>query len=204
MSRYTGPKGRLVRRFGVDIFGTPKMNALLEKRPNAPGMHGADTHGKSSEYKKQLLEKQKMRFMYGLTEKQLRNCYLRASTKKEATGIAMLKMVESRADNVIYRSGFAKTRAQGRQMISHGVWKLNGRRINVPSIQVCEGDMLEVRERLKASPMFAPVKEDKDFGSSRWLKSDQKALKVEVAALPQPEDLDQLIDTQLIVEYYSK
>lgn len=204
MSRYTGPKGRLVRRFGVDIFGTPKMTALLEKRPQGPGMHGGNRQGKASEYKKQLLEKQKMRMMYGLTEKQLRNYYLKASTKKEATGVALLKMVEARLDNVVYRAGFAKTRAQARQMVNHGLWSLNGRRVTIASIQVRENDVIEVREKSKSSPLFAAIKEDKDFGSARWLKSEQKGLKTEVIALPEQEDLDQLVDTQLIVEYYSK
>lgn len=204
MSRYTGPKGRLVRRFGVDIFGTAKMTKLLEKRPNAPGMHGANRQAKASEYKKQLLEKQKMRLMYGLTEKQLRNLYLKAITKKEATGTVLMKMVESRLDNVIYRAGFAKTRAQARQMVNHGIWTLNGRRVTIASILVREGDMIEVRKKLQASPLFTAVKEEKDFEHARWLKSDQKALKTEVASLPEAEDLDKMIDTQLIVEYYSK
>lgn len=204
MSRYTGPKGRLVRRFGVDIFGTAKMTALLEKRPQGPGMHGGNRQGKASEYKKQLLEKQKMRMMYGLTEKQLRNYYLKATTKKEATGVALQKMLESRLDNVVYRAGFASTRAQARQMVNHGMWTLNGRRVSIPSIQVTEGDMIEVREKSKSSPLFTAVKEDKDFGSARWLKSEQKGLKIEVSSLPEQEDLDKIVDTQLIVEYYSK
>ena len=204
MSRYTGPRGRLVRRFGVDIFGTPKMTKLLEKRPHGPGMHGAARAGKASEYKKQLLEKQKLRLMYGLTEKQLRNYYLKAASRKGATGIELMKMVEKRIDNVVYRGGFAKTRAQARQMVSHGSFTLNGTRITVPSIQVRENDVIEVRPRLKESPLFMAVKEDKEFDHARWLKSDQKALKTEVASLPEDGDLDQLIETQLIVEYYSK
>ncbi|QQR55540.1 30S ribosomal protein S4 [Candidatus Peregrinibacteria bacterium] len=204
MSRYTGPKGRLVRRFGVDIFGTAKMTALLEKRPQGPGMHGGNRQGKASEYKKQLLEKQKMRLMYGLTEKQLRNYYLKATTKKEATGVALQKMLESRLDNVVYRAGFAKTRAQARQMVNHGMWTLNGRRVSIPSMQVHENDVIEVREKSKTSPLFTAVKEDKDFGSARWLKAEQKGLKIEVSSLPEQEDLDKIIDTQLIVEFYSK
>lgn len=204
MSRYTGPRGRLVRRFGVDIFGTAKMAKLLEKRPHGPGMHGAARAGKASEYKKQLLEKQKLRLMYGLTEKQLRNYYLKAASRKGATGTELMKMVEKRIDNVVYRSGFAKTRAQARQMVSHGSFTLNGTRVTVPSIQVRENDVIEVRPRLKESPLFMAVKEDKDFDHARWLKSDQKALKTEVASLPEDNDLDQLIETQLIVEYYSK
>ncbi len=180
------------------------MTKLLEKRPQGPGMHGANRQAKASEYKKQLLEKQKMRFMYGLTEKQLRNLYLKAATKKEATGVVLMKMVEGRLDNVIYRAGFAKTRAQARQMVNHGSWTLNGSRVTIASIQVREGDIIEVRTKLKTSPLFAAVKEEKDFEFARWLKSDQKALKTEVASLPTAEDLDQMIDTQLIVEYYSK
>lgn len=204
MSRYTGPKGRLVRRFGVDIFASPKLSKLLEKRPHGPGMHGANRTGKASEYKKQLLEKQKLRFMYGLTEKQLRNYYLKASRTKGATGLEIMKMIERRLDNVIYRAGFAKTRSQARQMINHGNFTMNNRRVSIPSIQVREGDKIEVRERLKASTLYTIVKEEKEFDHARWLKSDQHGLKTEVAALPEETDLDQLIDTQLIVEYYSK
>ena len=204
MSRYTGPKGRLVRRFGVDIFGTAKMTKLLEKRPNAPGMHGASRTGKASEYKKQLLEKQKLRLMYGLTERQLRNYYLKAASQKGATGTEMLKMIERRLDNAVYRSGFAKTRFQARQMVNHGHFTLNGKRVTIPSIQVREGDAIEVRNRLKESPLYTLVKEDKAFDHARWLKADQKMLKTEVSTLPEDNDLDQLIETQLIVEYYSK
>jgi len=180
------------------------MAALLEKRPQGPGMHGGSRQAKASEYKKQLLEKQKLRMMYGLTEKQLRNYYLKAMTKKESTGVALMKMIESRLDNVVYRAGFAKTRAQARQMVNHGLWSMNGRRVTIPSIAVREGDKIEVREKMKASPLFAVVKEEKEFDHARWLKSEQKALKTEVASLPEGEDLDQLIDTQLVVEYYSK
>lgn len=204
MSRYTGPKGRLVRRFGVDIFGTTKMTKLLEKRPHGPGMHGASRAGKASEFKKQLLEKQKLRMMYGLTEKQLRNYYLKASSRSGATGTEIMKMIEKRLDNVIYRSGFAKTRAQARQMVNHGIFTLNKTRVSIPSIQVREADIIEVRERLKESPLFISVIEDKDFDHARWIKSDQKLLKAEIASLPEENDLDQLIETQLIVEYYSK
>ncbi len=204
MSRYTGPKGRLVRRFGADIFGTSKMTNLLEKRPHAPGMHGANRQGKPSEYKKQLLEKQKLRFAYGLTERQLRNYYKKATMKQEATGVALLKLVELRLDNAVFRAGFASTRAQARQMVAHGTWLLNGQRVTIPSIQVREGDKVEVRTKLKTSPLFATVKDDKDFESARWIRSEQKELKFEVVALPETEDLDQLIDTQMIVEFYSK
>jgi small subunit ribosomal protein S4 len=129
---------------------------------------------------------------------------LKAAASKGATGSDMMKMIERRMDNVVYRGGLAKTRAQARQMVSHGLFTLNGTRVTVPSIQVRENDVIEVRPRLKESPLFMAVKEEKDFDHARWLKSDQKALKTEVAALPEETDLDQLIETQLIVEYYSK
>lgn len=204
MSRYTGPKGRLVRRFKTNIFGTTKFDKLLEKRPQGPGMHGHARGRKDSEYKKQLLEKQKLRFMYGITERQLRNYYKKAASKQESTGIALLKLLERRLDNAVYRAGFAKTRSQARQMVNHGLFTLNGRRVSIPSIQIREGDVFEVREKSKASPLFASVKEAKDFDHARWLKSDQKALKAEIAALPEEGDLDKLIETHLIIEFYSK
>lgn len=204
MSRYTGAKARLVRRFGTNIFGTEKYSKILERRPHAPGMHGQARGGKASEYKKQLLEKQKLRFMYGITERQLRNYYQKAASKEEATGVALLKLLERRLDNAVYRAGFAKTRAQARQMVSHGLFTLNGRRVSIPSIQVREGDVIAVRDKSKASNLFTSVLEDKDFDHARWLKSEQKALKSEVAALPEEDDLDKLIETHLIVEFYSK
>lgn len=204
MSRYTGAKGRLVRRFGVNIFGNEKMDKLLSRRPHPPGVHGQGRRGKMSEYKKQLLEKQKLRFMFGLTERQLRNYYLKAAAKTEATGTALMKMLERRLDNVVYRSGLAKTRSQARQMVNHGLFMLNGRRVSIPSIQIREGDTVEVRVKSQSSPLFLAVKEEKDFDHARWIKVDRKALKFEVASLPEEDDLDQLIQTSLIIEFYSK
>jgi small subunit ribosomal protein S4 len=204
MSRYTGPKARLVRRLGVNIFESDKYAKILEKRPTAPGMHGASRTGKASEYKKQLLEKQKLRFMFGVTEKQLGNYYKKASASEEATDIALMKLMERRLDNAVFKAGFAKTRAQARQMVSHGVFMLNGKRVDVPSIQVNVGDKMEVREKMKSSPLFNEVKEEKDFDHARWLKSEQKGLKFEVVALPEADDLDKLIEAYLIVEFYSK
>lgn len=204
MSRYTGPKGRHVRRFGVNIYGNTKFDALLDRRPNAPGMHGASRLGKASEYKKQLMEKQKLRFMYGLTEKQLQNLYAKANAKKEPTGLALLKMLEARLDNVIFRAGFAQTRAQARQMVNHGLFTMNGRRVTIASIQVREGDKIEVREKSKKSALFNEIKESKGDDAARWLKTEPKNLSFEVAALPQEEDLDKLIQMNLIIEFYSK
>lgn len=204
MSRYTNAKGRLVRRFKVNIFGQDKFDRLLEKRPNSPGMHGSARKGKPSEYKKQLTEKQKLRFMFGITERQLRNTYQKAASKQGATGKELMKLLERRLDNVIYRAGFAKTRSQGRQMVSHGLFTLNGRRVTIPSIEVREGDVIEVREKTQNSPLFGAVKEDKKLDPARWIKMDQKKLRAEISALPEEDDLERLIETQLIVEFYSK
>ena len=204
MSRYTKAKGRLVRRFKVNLFGQDKFDRLLERRPNAPGMHGSARHGKPSEYKKQLVEKQKLRFMFGLTERQLRNTYQKAVAMKGATGLEFLKLLERRLDNMIYRSGLAKTRSQARQMVSHGLFMMNGRRVTVPSIQVREKDVLEVREKSKSSPVFNEAKEDKKLESARWIQLDIKKLRAEVVALPEEDDLERIVDSQLIVEFYSK
>jgi small subunit ribosomal protein S4 len=205
MSRYTGPKGRLVRRFGVNIFGSSKLDKLLERRPHGPGQHGnARRRGKDSEYKRQLVEKQKLRFMYGLTERQLRNVYKRAAANQEPTGVALLKYLERRLDNVIYRAGFASTRAQARQMVSHGLLMLNGRRVNIPSIQVRAEDKIQVREKSIDSPLFAEIKIAKDLSPSRWIKISQKDLSIQVSDLPTEDDLEKLIQTNLIIEFYSK
>lgn len=205
MSRYTGAKARLVRRFQSNIFGSAKYDKILERRPNGPGMHGnARRRGKDSEYKKQLVEKQKLRFMYGITERQLRNTYQKAASKAGNTGEELLKLLERRLDNVIYRAGLAETRAQARQMASHGHFMLNGRRVSIPSILVRSGDVIEVREKLQASPLFAEVKAGKDHESARWLKVSPKSLRAEVSELPEADDLDKLIETHLIVEFYSK
>lgn len=204
MSRYTGPKARLVRRLGVNIFDSDKFAKILERRPTVPGIHGASRTGKPSEYKKQLTEKQKLRFMFGITEKQLSNYYKKASASEEATDVALMKLLERRLDNAVFKAGFAKTRAQARQMVGHGMFMLNGKRVDVPSIQVNIGDKIEAREKIKTSPLFNEVKEEKDFDHARWLQSEQKALKFEVVALPEADDLDKLIEAYLIVEFYSK
>lgn len=204
MARYTGPKGRLVRRFGVNIFDAPKYDKLLERRPNSPGIHGAGRRRKPSEYKKQLLEKQKLRFMYGINEKHMRNYYKKAAASQDATGTALLILLERRLDNAVYRAGLAKTRPQARQLVSHGLITLNGRRVDIPSIMVREGDVIEVREKSKASKLFDDVREAKDNETPRWVQFDKKALKATVSALPTEGDLDQLIATNLIVEFYSK
>jgi small subunit ribosomal protein S4 len=202
MSKYTGPKYRLCRREGINLFGNEKFD--LKKKNYAPGMHGPKgSFSKPSEYARQLREKQKLRRMYGVTEKQLFNYYKKASAKKEITGNALLKILETRLDSIIYRSGFAKSRPQARQMVNHGTFKVNGVRVNIPSYQVKVGDKFEVRERLKKSPLFIGMEKQK-FAPAKWLKIDAAKLTGEVVRLLDAEDLEKAVQTSLVVEYYSK
>jgi small subunit ribosomal protein S4 len=204
MSRYRGAVVRLSRRLGVMLFtnGKSKQKAF-EKKGYKPGEHGQKRFGQLSEYNKQLREKQKARFMYGISEKQSRKYYTMASKSKEITGIKYMQLLEQRLDNVIYQSGIANTRPQARQMVSHGLIDLNNRKVKTPSIQVKVGDKFAVRENRKGSKLFDEAKESK-FKTPKWLKANTKSLDGEVISMPDKDDIDKLIENQLITEYYSK
>lgn len=202
MSRYTGPKCRQCRREGISLCGSEK--CALIKKNYAPGQHGQKkSFSKPSEYARQLREKQKLRHMYGVSERQLRNYYTKASKKREVTGNALLKELEARLDNVIYRSGFAKTRPQARQMVNHGHFRINGVRMNVPSYQVKAGDKFELVERVKGSNLYSELDKGK-FAPPAWLKVDLKQRGGEVTRQLEDEDLDKVVQTHLVVEFYSK
>ena len=167
-------------------------------------MHGPKgSVSKPSEYARQLREKQKLKRIYGVTERQLSNYFIEASKAKEITGNALLKLLENRLDNIIYRSGFAKTRAQGRQMVNHGGFKVNGKKVSIPSFQVSVGDKFEVIDRLKKSKLFAELDKQK-YAPAKWLNVDYTKLNGEVARPLEQEDLDKVVQTSLVVEYYSK
>jgi small subunit ribosomal protein S4 len=169
-----------------------------------PGMHGQKgSISKPSEYAKQLREKQKLKRLFGITERQLSNYFEEASKKKEITGHALLKLLETRLDNVIYRAGFAHTRAQARQMVNHGLMKLNGRMVNIPSHQVKVNDKFEVKEQMKKSKLFADLEKQK-FAPAAWIKADYQNLSGEMTRPLEIEDLEQIIQHNLIVEYFSK
>ncbi len=206
MSRYRGPITRISRRLGVILFanGASKTKAFHNKKYK-PGMHGQNMRGKISEYGKQLREKQKARFMYGITEKQSRRYYKTAKNSNETTSEQYMRLLELRLDNVIFRAGLAATRPQARQIVSHGLLELNGQRVTVPSIQVKPGDKFIVREKKKNSPLFAEVKKKK-YQAPKWIKSDLNNLSGEVINIPETDDIDgmKIIDPQLIVEFYSK
>jgi small subunit ribosomal protein S4 len=205
MSRYTGPRARVSRRLGTNIFGTRGETQALEKRPYPPGIHGRTRRrgGQSSEYLLQLQEKQKARFTYGLNERQFRRIYLDASRKKGVTGENMLRALELRLDNVIYRTGWASTRPQARQFVSHGHVVVNGKRVNVPSYRVRAGDVIEVKEKTRTNPIVQWNNDVLDRTPPPWLEKEDE-FKVRVYSEPLREQIDVPIREQLIVELYSK
>lgn len=204
MARYTGPITRLSRRLGVILFtnGESKTKAF-NKKNYKPGEHGQKRFGQISEYNKQLREKQKAKFMYGISEKQCYKYYEMASKSEEITGIQFMKLLEQRLDNVIYRAGIGMTRPQARQFVSHGLVKLNGKRVKTPSIITKAGDTFEILAKHKDSKAFEEAKKAK-FKTPKWIKSDIAALKGEVTSSLDKDDIEKMIDPQLITEFYSK
>ncbi len=204
MSRYTGPRARVSRRLGTNIFGTQGETQALEKRPYPPGVHGRTRRrGNTSEYLVQLQEKQKARFSYGLTERQFRVVYKEASRREGVTGENMLKLLELRLDNVIYRSGWGSTRPQARQFVSHGHVTVNGKRVNIPSYRVRKGDLIEIREKTRTNAIVQWNKDVLDRTPPAWLEKTGD-FSVKVYAEPLREQIDIPLREQLIVELYSK
>ncbi|MEL6983499.1 MAG: 30S ribosomal protein S4 [Actinomycetota bacterium] len=206
MSRYTGPRARVSRRLGTNIFGTRGETAALEKRPYPPGIHGRTRRrgNNNTEYLFQLQEKQKARFTYGLTEKQFRKVYDEASRRDGVTGENMLRFLELRLDNVIYRSGWASTRPQARQFVSHGHVKVNGKRVNVPSYRVRKGDVVEVKDKTRENPIVQWNKDVLDRTPPPWLERGDGEFQIKVYSEPIREQIDVPLREQLIVELYSK
>lgn len=209
MARYTEAKCRLCRREGAKLFlkgdrcFTDK--CAFERRPTPPGVHGRARRRKESDYAIQLREKQKVRRMYGILEKQFRLYFKAADAQKGVTGTNLLRLLELRLDNVIYRLGYANSRDEARQLVRHGHFILNGRRVNVPSIQCREGDSIEVREKSRKVPAIQEAQEViARRGVPDWLEMDGTNFKGVVQASPQREDITFPINEQLIVELYSK
>jgi small subunit ribosomal protein S4 len=207
--RYTGPKARKARRQGANIFGSAKYDKILTRKPNAPGMQAAERGGrpgKLSEYGKQLLEKQKVCSMYGLTDKQLRSLYLEASGLPGQTNQLIHSLIERRLDNALYRAGFAMTRMQARQFISHGLFAVNGTRVTIASYRMKVGDKVQVRDAAKNSPVFGPIVTAQDkYTAPSWLQADPSTLSFTVASLPAEEaHFDQLIDMRKVIGFYSR
>jgi len=196
-------KGKIVRRLGLNIYGNPKYDRLLEKRPTPPGMH-TRRRSRLSEYGLQLVEKQKLRFCYGMTEKQFRTLFAKAKNMKGITGDNMLVLLERRLDNVVYRLGMATTRSQARQMVKHGHVQINGRKAATPSQLVSVDDKVTAKKKKSSETMVRDLLEANHREVPAWLAVDEKAAEGLMVRMPEREDIPTIADEQLIVEFYSK
>jgi small subunit ribosomal protein S4 len=201
MARYTGPMTRKSRRLRVDLVGGDQ---AYERRPYPPGQHGR-ARVKESEYLMQLQEKQKARFTYGVMEKQFRRYYQEAQRRPGKTGENLLRILETRLDNVVYRAGLARTRRQARQLVSHGHFTVNNVRVDVPSYRVSQWDIIDVREQSAATVPFQIAREIiGDRPIPGWLQVVPARLRILVHSEPVREQIEVPLEEQLIVEYYSK
>lgn len=200
MARYTGPKRRLSRREGIALFAKDA-EALEKKGAVPPGQHGLGRRRRISEYGVQLREKQKAKRIFGLLEKQFKRYFEEASKVKGATGLALLQTLETRLDNVVYRLNFAKSRNSARQLVSHGHIKVDGKKVNIPSFQVKTDQTIEISEDMRDNTQVKKSLEEAQT-LPEWL--DRKATVGKVLRIPGREEMEQSIDEQLIVEYYSR
>ncbi len=200
MARYRGPKQKIARRFKEPIFGPSK---ALERKPHPPGQHGRGRRSKESEYAVQLKEKQKAKYTYGVLERQFRNLFTKAARKKGVTGENLLKFLEARLDNTVFRLGFARTRRQARQLVNHGHVLVNGRVLNIPSAQLRSGDLIAMRPKSKSLLVVSEAM-DRARRSFPWLEVDRNLLQGKFLDYPNRDDIPENIKEQLIVELYSK
>ena len=200
MARYTGPAYKKSRRLG---FSTLENGKDLAKKPYAPGIHGNSRRRKSSEYGIQLAEKQKIRFMYGLNEKQFRKTFDRASKMKGIAGENFLCLLESRLDNIVYRLGMAKTRRAARQIVNHGHITVNGKKVDIPSFEVKPGDVISVKEQSLEHPAIKEALEA-SVGTPKFVEMDKAKLTGKFVRLPERSELNPEINESLVVEFYNR
>ena len=202
MARYTGPRTRISRRFGIPMFGPDK---YLERRNYGPGVHGPKSRRKHTDYGLGLIEKQKLRYFYGLMERQFRGVYEKALKRRGVTGEQMLQILETRLDNVVYHLGFAITRAAARQMVSHGHVKVNNRKVNVPSYALKVNDVIEVRES-NVSRQLAT--KNLELSTSKvvpdWLLLNKDVFKGSVQRIPTRDEIHPIANEQAVVEFNSR
>jgi len=201
MARYRGPKQKKARRFREPIFGPSK---ALERKPYGPGQHGRSRFSRKSEYAIQLEEKQKAKYTYGLLEKQFRNLYKKATAKKGVTGEVLLQLLETRLDNLVFRMGFARTRRQARQLVSHKHIVVNGGVVNIPSYEVKPGDVISMRPKSRNLEVVADSMQNASVKKYKWIEVDQKSQTGKLLNLPMMEEIPENINVQLIIELYSK
>jgi small subunit ribosomal protein S4 len=207
MARYLGPKCKLSRREGTDLFLKSGVRPLDSKckLETPPGSNASQRRGRLSDYGLQLREKQKLRRMYGVLEKQFRNYYKKAAQRKGSTGENLLRMLEGRLDNVVFRMGFASTRAEARQLVSHKAITVNGTVVNIPSYQVSAGDTVSVRDKAREQTRIQNAMEiSTQMGLPDWVEVDEKKLIGVLRSLPEREDILPDINENLVVELYSK
>ncbi|AVP49722.1 30S ribosomal protein S4 [Williamsoniiplasma luminosum] len=202
MSRYTESIFKKSRRYGFSILENGKEFSKGKKRTTAPGQHGAKKT-KLSGYGSQLQEKQKVRFMYGINERQFRNTFAKAKKMHGVTGTNFLILLESRLDNIVYRLGFAMTRQGARQLVNHGHILVNGKKIDIPSYQLQPNDVLEIKESMKKNDKIAEALQNNE-STVEFVKIDKKSLKGTFVRLPERQELNQEINDALIVEWYNR
>lgn len=206
MARYIGPKCKLARREGTDLFLKSARRALDTKckLDTPPGQHGAKK-GRLSDYGTQLREKQKVRRIYGVLERQFRKYFAEAARRQGSTGENLLKLLEARLDNVVYRMGFGSTRAEARQLVSHKAITVNGQQVNIPSFQVKAGDVVAIREKSKKQVRIQEgLALAEQIGFPSWVAVDTKKMEGVFKSAPERSELSSDINEQLVVEYYSK
>jgi small subunit ribosomal protein S4 len=202
MARYTGPRVRISRRFGVPIFGASK---YLERKNYGPGVHGPKARKKHTPYGLGLIEKQKLRYYYGLQERQFRGVYERALKQRGVTGETMLQILETRLDNVVFQLGFSNTRAGARQMVSHGHVTVNGRKVNVPSFACKVNDVIEVKNTSVSRQMATKGLESSTSRSiPDWVSLNKDAFKGTILRVPSRDDIQPIANEQAVVEFYSR
>lgn len=201
MARYTGPKQKKARRFKEPIFGPSK---ALERKPYGPGQHGRSRFQKKSEYSVQLEQKQKAKYTYGLLEKQFRRIFERANSKTGVTGDNLLRFLESRLDNTVFRMGFASTRRQARQLVNHRHVAVNGILVNIPSYEMRPGDVITIRPKSRKIDFVTESLDNAPKRKYKWLEVDRKLMSGKFIAYPETEEIPENINVQLIVELYSK
>ncbi len=205
MSRYTGPKARVSRRLNTNIWGTKGEAIALDRRPYPPGERGRSRRrSTASEFLVQMQEKQKARFTYGLTERQFRNLFTEASRRQGVTGENMLRFLELRLDNFVYRMGWGATRPQARQLVNHGHVNVNGSRVTIASYRLRKGDVVGLRAKIRDSATIQWNVDVLDRNPPAWIERGEDAFTATVRELPIREQIDVPIREQLVVELYSK
>ena len=203
MARYKGPRARICRRLDYPVFESPKFGSIRKNFP--PGQHGPTYRGKLSNYGIQLREKQRIKYLYGLLEKQFRNYFKKSAARKGATGHNLLIMLESRLDNTLYRLGFAPTRRGARQLVVHKHILVNNRSVNIPSYGLKEGDVIQVREKSRRMQVFHDsMRRVNTDNPMPWLRVDKAKMAGYFESVPEREQILEPINEQLVVELYSK